>query len=325
MIDRRRFFGAMAAICVWPPPRRAAAKQDVPVIAVLSWWASDASASAVDTDFVAALRRHGWIDNETARIEFHWAAGDGEKARSMAAELVRRRVDIIVAQATPAALIAKSATSTIPIAFRVADPLAPGLVSNLARSGGNLTGASIMSTEISGKRLELLREVNPDFSRVAFLGYSRDPNGVVFANQTQEAAARLGLDTRIEMVDAVSNYAAAIEAVVAAKAQAVVVQPIFVSQSGVLAALGIDNRVPMISDQREFAVSGFPLAYGADPLSNVRAAADYVDRVLRGADPGELPVQQPTEFRLVLNMKSAQRIGLGIPFGVIPRADEVIE
>lgn len=325
MINRRHFCGGTLVLGLAPAVASAQPKRKLPVIAVLSWWASGANGSAVDADFVDALRRRGWVDGETARIEFHWAAGDGEKARQMAADLVRRQVDIIVAQATPAALIAKAATGTIPIVFRVADPLASGLVSNLARPGGNLSGASIMSTEISGKRLELLREIIPDLSRVAFLGYTRDPNGAVFARHTQEAAARLGIDAHIQMIDVVSDYAAAVEAVMAAKAQAVVVQPIFLSQGRGLAALGVASRLPMISDQREFAVSGFPLAYGADPLANVRAAAEYVDRILRGARPGDLPVQQPTEFWLALNMKAAGEIGLQIPYSVIARADEVIE
>jgi putative ABC transport system substrate-binding protein len=325
MIARRRLCCGLAATAVLPRVSRAQTGDQLPVIAVLSWWAFGTAGGPVDVDFLDALRRHDWVDGETARIEFHWAGGDGEKARAMAAELVRRKVRIIVAQATPAALIAKAATRTIPIVFRVADPMASNLVSNLARPGGNLTGASIMSTELSGKRIELLREIIPGLSRVAFLGYSRDPNGPIFAEQTEAAAARLGILARRHMVDVPSDYPSAVRAIVGDKAQAVVVQPIFASQRDDLVAIAIKNRLPMISDQREFAMAGFPLAYGADPLSNVRVAAEYVDRILRGAAPGDLPVQQPTEFRLILNMRTARRLDLAIPYSVMARADEIIE
>lgn len=325
MIDRRQFCVSALTFGVTPGIAWAQTGTELPRIGVLSWWSSGTDGSDIDAELLAALREFGWIDGTTARIEFYWAGGNGDKAKEMAAALVQRPVNVIVAQATPAALIAKAATSTIPIVFRVADPLAPGLVTNLARPGGNLTGASIMSTEISGKRLELLREIVPGLNRVAFLGFSRDPNGPVFMQQTVDAARKLGIAAVVRMLDALTDYEVAVNSIIAEKAQALVVQPIFVSQRSSLAMLGIQHKLPMISDQRGFAIAGFPLAYGADPLSNVRAVAAYVDRILRGANPGDLPIQQPTEFRLIINVKSAAQIGLVIPYDIIARADEIIE
>ena len=247
----------------------------------------------------------------------------------MAEELVRLKVDIIAAQSTPAVQAAKNATRTIPIVMSAAaDPLDSGFVESLARAGGNITGLSMMMPELAGKRLELLRELLPKFMRVAFLAHGGDPAHKLFVQQTQDAGRRLGVQVQVLVVERAEEFEGAFAAMAKERADALVIQPLFINTLGLgptLTELAVKNRLATISDGVGFAEQGGLLYYGPDTRAYYPRAAVYVDRILRGANPAELPVEQPQRFELVVNTKTAQRLGRGVPRSVLLRADRVIE
>ena len=271
------------------------------------------------------LRERGYIEGRNVTFELRFTDGDAALARRYADELVRLRVDLIVALATPAAHAAKEATQTIPIVFTVADPLATGLVSNLARPGGNLTGTSTVATDLAVKQLEVLREIFPGADRIAFLGSTQDPNAQTFLRQIEAAGAQLGVAVQALLVAGAAEFDAAFAAAAAARASAMIVQPIFVPSRAALAELALRHRVVWIGDNREFAAAGALLAYGADRLALWRRAGFQIDRILRGANPGDLPVEQATHFQLIINLRTARALGLTLPVSILVRADEVIE
>jgi putative tryptophan/tyrosine transport system substrate-binding protein len=320
-VRRRAFLMMIAATAARP----LAAQQTgtIPTVAWLSWWAPT-ERPAVET-FLKAMRELGWIDGSNIRVEFHWADGNPQRAAAMAAELARCDVNVIVAQATPAAHAAKEATRTVPIVILVADPLATGLVPSLAQPGGNVTGLATMGTEITPKRVQLLREILPEASRLAFLGSTNDPNTQTFLREAQAAVDKAGLTLQPVLIARPEEFEAALSSMTRAGVQALLVQPIWISHAATLAALALKHRLPIAADQRDFVEAGGLLAYGQDRGANTRRAAAYVDRILKGAKPDTLPVELPTEFHLAVNLRTARTLGITVPQPLLLRADEVIE
>jgi putative tryptophan/tyrosine transport system substrate-binding protein len=316
--------GALAGITAAAAAGGARAQSRLPHVAVLSWYSS--GDAVLLKALVDELARLGWNDGQQMKLEFHWAGGDRARADALAADLVRRGVDLIVARATPAALAAKRATSTVPIVFAPsADPIATGLVANLGRPGANITGVTTMSTELAAKRLEVLRELMPGLQRIAFLGVTDDPNAPVFARQTQAAAHAVGVKDRSLFVTGPDGFGAAFAELAAWGAQAAIAQPIFIEQRQRLAALARGHRIALVGDQREFALAGALLALGANIPAYLRRVARTVDRILKGAKPGDLPIEQPDQFDLAINQSTARALGLDVSDALLARADEVIE
>jgi len=287
-----------------------------------------AKPSVRDEAFAQALRELGWVDGQSITIEYRWAANKPENLAALANELVALKVDLIAAPATPAVQAAKNATKTIPIVMiAVADAVASGFVASLAQPGGNITGSTNILPELAGKRLELLREFLPKLSRLAFLAYGPDPAHRLFVKQAQDAAHSFKIQFQPLVLAGVEEIEGAFLAMTKERAGALIVQPLFVSVLGQgprIAELAAKNRIPTISDGFQFAEAGGLMFYGPDPIAVYRRAATFVDKILKGRKPGDLPVEQPTKFELVINLKTAKQIGLTIPQSVLYRADKVI-
>jgi putative tryptophan/tyrosine transport system substrate-binding protein len=297
----------------------------VPRIGYLSF---RASAGPGEKAFLQGLQDLGYVEGKTIAIEWRWTAGRPELLADMAAELVRLKVDVLVAAPTPAVQAAKNATSTIPIVMTfAADPVRTGFVASLARPGGNITGMSGIMPELAGKRLELLRELFPKLSRLAFLAYGRDPAHALFVKEAQSAAQSFGMHFQSLVIASSDEIEGAFSAMVRERAGALVVQPLFVGSLGQgrrISDLAVQNRLPTVSDLGTFADAGGLISYGSDVVPLYRRAATYVDKILRGTKPAELPVEQSTKFELLINLKTAKQIGVTIPQSVLFRADRVI-
>jgi putative ABC transport system substrate-binding protein len=282
-----------------------------------------------DAVFTQGLRDLGWIEGQNLAIEYRWAAGQVDRLPALAEELVRLQVDCIVAWATPVVQAAKDATQTIPIVMTwVADPLGSGFVASLARPGGNITGMSLMMPELAVKRLELLRELLPSLSRVAFLAYGGDPAHRLFVKEAQDAAERLGLQLQPVVLGSLEELESAFAAMHSERVEVLIVQPIFMSALGQgqrVADLAATHRLPTISDGNQFTEVGGLMFYGPDRLAVLRRSATFVDKILKGAKPGDLPVEQPIKFQLIINLKTAKALGLTIPPTLLFQADEVIQ
>ena len=278
--------------------------------------------------FRNGLRGLGYIEHANIMIEYRLAAWDYGRLPAMAADLVRLPVDVIVTDGGPrVASIAQEATHTIPIvaATAGADPVAAGLAMSLGHPGGNLTGFAGVNIELSGKRLQLLKGAVPGVTRVGVLRNPDNPSSTLRA--TEEAARTLGLELRIVEVAAPDKISAAFEAAVSGGAEAVVVLPdaMFWHERTRIVSLAAKHRLPAIYEDREYATDGGLLTYGRDVSEQFRLAAGYVDKILKGAKPADLPIQQPTRFQLVVNLKTAKTLGLTIPPAILDLADEVIE
>jgi len=272
----------------------------------------------------------GYLEGKNFRIEYRGADGKYERLAALADGLVRSGVDVIVANSTPACLAAQKATTKIPIVIVAADPVRSGLVASLARPGGNITGLSIQEFELIFKRLELLKEAVPMASRVAYLRVpGTQPTQVASSFQTQEdsAAQSMGLQLqRVEVREPI-DFAGAFSTMAKNRAQALIVAnvgPLSIHAAQV-AALATQNRLPAIGGQKDLTRAGLLLTYGPDLSDLQRRSATYVDKILKGAKPADLPVEQPTKFELVINLKTAKALGLTIPPSLLARADQVIE
>ena len=298
----------------------------VPRIGYLNLSAGPAGPEAA---FLQGLRDLGYEDGRNIVIEYRWAAGRTERLPALAEELVRLKVDVIVARATPVIQAAKNATKSIPIVMMgAADPVGSGFIASLARPGGNITGSSSMMPELAGKRLELLREIVPKLSRVAFLAHGGDPAHKLFVKEAQEAADGFRMNFQPVVIAGPEEIESAFSAITRERAGALIVQPLFVNNLGQgprIADLAVRNRLPTVSDGVPFADTGGLMFYGSDPLPRFRRAAIFVDKILKGAKPTDLPVEQPMKFDLIINLKTAKQIGLTIPQSVLFRADRVIK
>ncbi len=274
--------------------------------------------------FHKGLREHGYVDGQNIQIEFRSADGKSNLLPDLAAELVRLNVDMIVAVQTPCVQAAKRATKEIPIVMApAADPLGTGLVDSLARPGGNVTGSSFMTAEIQGKNLQFIRDTLPSTRRVTFLGDVTDAMAKPFLYQIQLSARNLSLEVLPIMVRRDAEFDAAFAEMKREKVDAVIVQPSLPRNR--IADLALKYQMPSISPNRGFPEAGGLMSYAGSLQEVYRRTADYVDKILRGAKPANLPVEQPTKFELVLNMRTAKALGLQVPQSVLLRADQLIE
>jgi len=275
--------------------------------------------------FRQGLRELGYVDGQNIVIEWRFAKGKAALLPELATELVRLNVDVIVASATQAILAAKQATTTIPIVFPTAgDPVAYGLVTSLARPGGNITGLTILALELGGKRLELLKEAFPRIARVAVL---YDPQLRQSLKETQTAAQFLGLKVQALEVRVATDVESAFSAMRRERADSLITLPppiIGVHQKRIL-ELSAKSRLPAMHSSKAWVDAGGLMSYGPDVFDNDRRAAIFVDKILKGAKPGDLPVEQPTKFEFVINLKTAKQIGLTISPNVLARADKIIK
>jgi putative ABC transport system substrate-binding protein len=276
---------------------------------------------------VQRLRELGWIEGRTITIEYRWAEGRDERFAEIAAEFVRLKVDIIVTSGTPQVLAAKHATSVIPIVFAGAgDPVGSGLVASLARPGGNATGLSTQSTELAGKRLELLREVVPDLRRLAILANVGNHAVTLEMNEVRAAARTLGLEVITLEIRRGEDIAPAFEALKGrAEALYVAIDALANASRIRINTLALGARLPTMHGSRDYVEAGGLMSYGPNVPDQWRRAAEYVDKILHGAKPGDIPVEQRTKFDFVVNLTTAKALGLDVPPMLLARADEVIE
>jgi putative ABC transport system substrate-binding protein len=304
-----------------------AQQKAMPVIGVLGGGSSGAFAPFVAA-FHEGLTETGYIEGQNVAIEYRWAEGHYDRLPAMAADLVGRKVDVIIAMGgTPSALAAKSATSTIPIVFLVSDPVASGLVASLARPGGNLTGVDMFTLELMAERLELLSELVPQGRATALLVNPNTPITQGYIRNAQEAARAKGVQLQILTAGTASEIDAAFATLVQLRAGALIVvaDPFLDGRREQLVTLAARHAVPVIYALREFAVVGGLISYGASFPATFRRAGIYAGRILKGAKPADLPVEQPTKFELVINLNTAKALGLTVPPSILARADEVIE
>jgi putative ABC transport system substrate-binding protein len=286
--------------------------------------------SPPDANFEAfrqGLRELGYVEGQNIIIELRYAERKPNRLRELADELVRLKVDVIVTPGAPPTLIAKQATSTIPIVFaNVGDPVGTGLVASLSHPGGNITGMTSISPTLIGKRLELIKETVSNLSRIAVFADSTDPGYTEALRETRSAARALGLEIQLLDMRAPEDFNAAFQAAVQERSQALIVlrSSLAVSQRKQIAALAIESRLPAVYDAAEFAEAGGLMSYGTNQPGLHHRAAVFVDRILKGAKPADLPVEQPTKFEFVINLKAAKQIGLTVPPNVLARADKVI-
>jgi len=323
-MQRREFIRLLGGATAWPVAVRAQQSGKVPTIGVLgvdaTGWAPWTAA------FVARLHKLGWIEGRTLMIEYRWDEGRAARDAEIAAEFIRLKVDVILANGTGAAAL-KRATAAIPIVFPLApDPVGGGLVASLARPGGNITGLSIEGTDLASKRLELLREAVPGLRRVAIMfdaGYSQ---AALEAGEVHAMAHTLGLDAMPLEIRRAEDIVPAFETLKArADALYVVLNALINANRTRIATLALGARLPTILGAREYAQVGAFMSYGPNFPDLFRRAAEIVDKILHGAKPADIPVEQPTKFELVFNLKTAKALGLTIPPKLLATADEVIE
>ena len=278
--------------------------------------------------FRQGLREHGYVEGQNIGFEYRYAEGRADRLPALAAELVRLKVDVIVTESNVAALAARRATGTIPIVMAIAgDPVKAGVVGSLARPGGNVTGLTLMHPELSGKRLQLLKEAVPKIGLVAVIWNPGDPAAVDFLRDTDAAARSLGLKLHAVEARAPADLDAAFKAVADARPSAFFTLPggMFQDNQTRIIEFATKNRLPGVFPTRVFVEAGGLMSYGPNLAANSRRAAAFVDKILKGTKPADLPIEQPTKFELVINLKTARELGLTIPQTLVVQADQVIE
>jgi putative ABC transport system substrate-binding protein len=325
-MKRRDFITLLGgAAAAWPLAARAQQGGKLPTIGFLG---ADATAfSPWTAAFVAHLRELGWIENRNVAIEYRWSEGRTERYAEIAAEFVRLKVDVIVTVGSAVPTV-RQATSVIPIVFAVAiDPVGSGLVASLAKPGGNVTGLSLQAANLAGKRIELLREVVPQLRRLAIIFNAGNAQPVLEMGETEAAAGTLGIEVAPIEIRRVEDFGPAFREAVKAKADAlyVAIDQLMVANLMRILTLALGARLPTIFSTRDFVRGGGFMSYGPSYTERFGRAADYVDKILRGTKPGDIPVEQPTKFELVVNLITAQALGLTVPPSLLARADEVIE
>jgi putative tryptophan/tyrosine transport system substrate-binding protein len=326
-MKRREFITLLGgAAATWPLAARAQQPGKSPTIGILGSGTPSFQGQWVAV-FVQRLRELGWVEGRTIAIEVHWALGQHERAAEISAEFVRLKVDVIVTWSIPPILAAKKATSVIPIIFPLAaDPIGTGVVASLARPGGNVTGLSLQHTDLAGKRLELLREVLPGLRRLAILADVGNLGSVLELGEVQAAARTLGLEVAVSEIRRAEDIAPALAAH-KARVDALYVSagPLVSTNLAPIHRWAIGAGLPTMHGLREYVEAGGLMSYGPNIPDLFRRAAELVDKILRGAKPGDLPVEQPTKFDLVINLTTAKALGLKMPEAFLLRADEVIE
>ena len=325
MSSRREVITLLGGAATWPLAARAQ-QAKLPMIGFLGESTPSGQREWVAA-FVGRLRELGWIEGTNVVIEYRWAEGRNERFAAMVAELIRLKVDVIVTQGTPAVLAAKQATFVVPIVFAIAgNPVVNGLVASLARPGGNATGLTNQTADLAGKRIELLREIVPDLRRLAIMANVDNPSVMLDIGEVQAAAGALGLEAAISEIRRAEDIAPAIEALQGrAEALYVAGDPLVTTNRNRLGILAVGARLPTMHGNRENVDAGGLISYGPNLPDLHRRAADFVDKILRGAKAAEIPVEQPTKFDLVINLITAKALRLEVPATLLARADEVIE
>jgi ABC-type uncharacterized transport system substrate-binding protein len=322
-MDRRAFLAGSAALL-------AAEAQQTGKVARIGFLspASSTTAPHVVEAFRQGLRDLGYVEGQNIVVEYRYANGKAEALPDLAAELVSLEVDVIVASGTPGPLAAKSATKTIPIVMASAgDPVRTGLVASLARPGGNVTGLSTLTPDLGGKRLQLVKELLPGVARVAVLWNAANPYTVLLVREIEAAARTLRVQIQSLEVRGPDDFQNVLPTAISGGAGALVVvdDPLTVSSRTLIVSFAAQHRLPAMYGFREFAEAGGLMAFGANLADLYRRAPVYVDKILKGAKPADLPVEQPAKFDLVINLKTAKALGLTIPPSLLARADQVIE
>jgi putative ABC transport system substrate-binding protein len=326
MIKRREFITLLGGAIAWPLTA-IAQHRTLPVIGYVN-----SRSRGTDTPFLAGFHRGlnetGYVEGQNVAIEYRWAEGQYDRLRVLATDLVERRVTVMAATSTPAALAAKAATSAIPIVFTTAaDPIAVGLVDSLSRPSGNATGVNTYVSHLGAKRLELLRELVPNAAVIGMLVNPNFPDAESQSKDVKEAAGTLGQQVHVVNANSEGDFIRAFSAFIEMKANALLVSTdgLFLSRREQLVALAAGHKIPAIYFGRDFVLAGGLMSYGADIADGYRQAGIYAGRILKGNKPGDLPVMQPTKFDLVINLKTAKSLGLTVPLTLQASADEVIE
>jgi len=325
-MNRREFITLLGGAAAWPLAARAQQPTKLPTIGFLGSAMPLVEGQRVAA-FVQRLHELGWIEGRTITIDYRWAEGRSERMAEIAAEFVRLKVDVVFAAGTEPALAAKKATALIPIVFPLAaDPVGAGMVASLARPGANITGLSVQAADLAAKRLEILRDVFPGLDRLAIMANVGGPGAVLEMHEFQEAARTLRLEVIPLEIRRTEDIAPALESLKGrAHALYVVGDPLVNLNRVRINTFALVARLPTIYVQREYVEAGGLMSYGPNFPNMFRRAADYVDKILRGAKPADLPVEQPTKFDLVINLVTARALGLTVPPTLLARADEVIE
>ncbi len=326
-MKRRDFVAGLGGAAAWPLISRAQ-QSAVPVIGFVSTASPQGVYRRSLTGFLQGLDDNGYIDGRTVAITYRWAEGQNDRLPSLVADLVQRKVNVITATTTPAAVAAKGATAGIPVVFTtIGDPVQLGLVASLGRPGGNMTGVSLLAVEIAPKLVELLHDAVPAATAVGLLVNPTNPNVETQSRNLLAAARQLGLEPRVLNASSERDFDAVFAQLHELRANALMVSqdPLFNAQSGPLGALSVHHAIPAIYVNREFAVGGGLLSYGASQPETWRQAGIYTAQILKGKKPADLPVLQPTKFELVINLKTAKALGLTMPPSLLANADEVIE
>jgi putative tryptophan/tyrosine transport system substrate-binding protein len=321
-VRRRDLIVIVGGVATWP----LAARAQQPVIGYLGS-STPATQGQWLAAFVQRLHELGWIEGRNVAVETRWASGDAAHATQIVAEFLQLKAAVIVTTGTPMTAVAKQATSAIPIVFiSAAAPVNTGFVSSLARPGGNITGLSNQSEDTPGKRLELLQEVIPSLRRLAVFGNAANPVAVLEMNEVVATAQKLGLDVVRPEIHRPEDFAPAF-AVIKGRADALYVQTDFLTLTNRtrIITLALEARLPTMHLIREFVEAGGLMSYGPNVPDLCRRAGDYVDKILRGTKPGDIPVEQPTKFDLVINLTTAKALGITVPQTLLATADEVIE
>ena len=329
-MDRRAFLGTIAGGLLAAP--LAAGAQPAGKVYRIGYISNSPPNTPESSPFYEAfrqgLRERGWVEGRNAVIEWRFAEGRMERFPDLAADLVRLKVDLIVTTGGPAARAAKQATTTIPIvAVAVSDPVGQGFVASLARPGGNVTGLATLFPELAVKRLGLLKEILPGVSRVAVLWNAANPGNVIILRGVQAAARTLGVTLQSREVRGPDDFEAAFAKMSRERHDALMIldDPLLFQYRASIVDFAAKKRLPTMHPFRESVEAGGLIAYSVNLAELNRRAAEYVDKILKGADPAELPIEQPTEFELVINLKTAKALGLTIPPSLLQRADQVIE
>jgi putative tryptophan/tyrosine transport system substrate-binding protein len=320
---KRREFLALAGAAAVISPSSAVAQPRMPRVGVLI--AQSAPHPFTDA-FRTGMQALGYVEGRNIAIDWRYADGMFNRAVELATELVRLNVDVIAAHHTPAVKAAMSVTGAIPIVMSPAGaPLETGLVKNLARPGANVTGLSSMEAELGHKRLELLREAISGLGRVAVLGSRTDPFTVPYVEDFKKAAAHHGIGLQPVLVDGLNDFERAFETMHKAEAQVAIIQPLFSPHNRIIIDIATRHRIAVVTSYRDATEMGALMSYSADHAAYFQRAAGFVDRILKGAKPGDLPVEQPTQFEMVLNLKTAKALGITLPQSLLLSADQLIE
>jgi putative ABC transport system substrate-binding protein len=326
---KRREFVTLLGVAALAPPLTARAQQPINKVSVgfLSVNARDAMKARTEA-FQQGLSELGYFERQNVVVEYRFAEGKPDRLHALAGELVRLKVSVIVTEGTTATRYAKEVTSSIPIVMaQDPDPVGTGFVASLARPGGNITGLSNLRTDLGGKRLEILKDILPGLSHVAVIGTSTTPGNAQSLVDVERAAGALALRLQVLEISGPQDIETAFQAATNEHADAILVlaSPYLLSNRARVADVAVKGRVPTMYYASDYVKDGGLMSYGVNTIDLFRRAASYVDKIVKGAKPGDLPVEQPTRFEFVINLRSARAIGLTIPPAVLVRADEVIE